>query len=532
MIRILIFLLLNIVIAQDKLNMPYDFSKHQGYIINNGNVVWNEDWQSGHFFFDGTFSNYPSTFGTYIESNYFNPTLDTTISDSNHTSSYFDYIQGDYYLDNLDIGIKYSNDNKLASLHAFKKRYAGAYNQYTTMSGSPKPIHYTYLGTYSLKSNKDKLDLSIGNFNSDFGLFDSLGTAFIDSRITSSNISYARDYDSTYFTINLHNFLQRYNSQHSEFFLSGVRYLTRTKFTGSIFFIRKRNYNFSIIADINKRSLRSDSFKSIGWGSMKIGINHKNYSFNIGGISIENNENIIADGKVKYSKGRFMAKTGFNHYYKPSHISQLDSTTSFEARDQLIFNGLYSLKRINIGTYIYLNRVKRNINDSQYNNQLLPDNSSNIWFYGFIKYQVFDNFLLEIGYNKMSSNNYITDGIDERINIKLNNNFKLFSKAMIAYTSLSISGFLDRDNEYVLHPIDQYPIKTDSDNLLKDIWLINFSLSFRVKSLLIKYEMNNLTNIIYDYLGSNEQDNSVQFNPYFPSMRRLASLSIKWDFID
>ena len=39
MIRILIFLLVSIVFAQNKLNMPYDFSKHQGYIINNGNIV-------------------------------------------------------------------------------------------------------------------------------------------------------------------------------------------------------------------------------------------------------------------------------------------------------------------------------------------------------------------------------------------------------------------------------------------------------------------------------------------------------------
>jgi len=103
---------------------------------------------------------------------------------------------------------------------------------------------------------------------------------------------------------------------------------------------------------------------------------------------------------------------------------------------------------------------------------------------------------------------------------------------MIVYTSLSVSGFLGRNNDYVLHPIDQYPIKVDSDNLLKDIWLMNFSVSFRVKSLHVKYEMNNLTNIINDYLGSDEQDNNIQFNPYFPSMRRLASLSIKWNFID
>ena len=531
MIRILIFLLISIVFAQNKLNMPYDFSKHQGYIINNGNIVWNQDWQSGHFFFDGTFSNYPSTFGPNIESNYYNTTLDTVMSDSSYTSSYFDYMQGDYYLDNLDIGIKYAVDNKLARLHAFKKRYAGAYNQYTILSGPPNPIHYTYLGTYSIKGHKNKLDLSIGNFNSDFGLLDSLGTGFIDSRITSSNISYTREYDSTYFKINAHNFLQRYSSQHSEFSISGVRYLTRTKVAGSIIFLRKHNYNFSIIADINKRSLRSESFKSIGWGSMKIGLNHNNYSFNVGGISIENNQNFIVDGKINYSQGRFMVKTGFNHYYKPLHIVLLDST-SFEERDQLMFNGLWSLNKIKIGTHVYSNSVERNIKDSQYNSLLLPNNSSNIWFYGFIKYQAFDNLLLELGYNKMSSDDYITDGINERINLKLNNYFKLFSQAMTVYTSLSVSGFLGRNNDYVLHPIDQYPIKIDSDNLLKNIWLMNFSVSFRVKSLYVKYEMNNLTNIIYDYLGSDEQDNNIQFNPYFPSMRRLASLSIKWNFID
>ena len=531
MIRIFIILLVNIAFAQNKINMPYDLSKHQGYIIENGNIVWNDDWKSGQFFFDGTFSNYPSTFGPFIESNYFRPAVDTAISDSNQTSSYFDYIQGDYYLDNLDIGIKYSNDKNLTRLHAFKKRYAGAFNQYTVFSGPPSPIHYTYLGTFSFNKDREKIDISIGNFNSDFGLLDSLGTAFIDSRITSSNISYRTDYDSIYFTISAHNFLQRYSSQHSDFYISNVRYLTRTKLTGSIYFIRKRNYNFSIISDINKRSLRSDLFKSIGWGSMKIGINHKNYSFNIGGISIENIKNIIVDGKLYYSVGRFMVKTGFNHFYKPLHIILSDSA-SFESRNKLMLNGLWSLNRINIGTDIYYNSVERNIKGSEYNVLLLPNNSSNIWFYGFIKYQAFDNLLLEFGYNKMSSDDYITDGINERINLKLNNHFKMFSQAMIVNTSLSVSGFLGRNNDYVLHPIDQYPLKIDSDNLLKDIWLMNFSVSFRVKSLHVKYEMNNLKNIIYDYIGSDEQDNYIQFNPYFPNMRRLASLSIKWDFID
>ena len=529
MIRILIFLLISIVAGQNKLIMPYDFSKHQGYVINNGNIVWNKDWKSGNFFFDGTFANFPSTFGPHIESNYYK-IIDTTLSDSNYTSSYFDYVQGDYYLDNLDIGIKYLNENKLTILHAFKKRYAGAYNQYAIMSGPPSPIHYTYLGTHSIKGDKDLLHLSIGNFNSDFGLLDSTGTAFIDSRITSSNISYKRDYNSLYFTINAHNFLQRHNSQHSQFDINGVRYLTRTKVEGSIVFMRKHNYDLVISTDFNRRSLRSELFRSIGWNSVKVGFNHKNYSFNLGRSNIDNNKNLIADGKLFYSKDKLIIGSSFSHFYKPLHISLLDSI-SYEQRDELVFNGAWSISRLKFGTEIFFNTVIRDM-DLQSNNQLYPEKASNIWIYGYIEYKALDNLSLELGYNKINSNDYITDGIDQRVNIKLNNHFKLFSNAMTVITSFSVSGLLERSNDYILHPIDQYPIKIDSDYSMDDTWLINLSFLFRIKSLDIKYEMNNLTNIIYDYFGNNDQNNNIQFNPYFPSMRRLASLSIKWDFLD
>ena len=53
----------------------------------------------------------------------------------------------------------------------------------------------------------------------------------------------------------------------------------------------------------------------------------------------------------------------------------------------------------------------------------------------------------------------------------------------------ALSGILG--NDYVLHPIDQYPIKIDSDYSMDDTWLMNLSFLFRIKSLDIKYEMNN-----------------------------------------
>ena len=132
----------------------------------------------------------------------------------------------------------------------------------------------------------------------------------------------------------------------------------------------------------------------------------------------------------------------------------------------------------------------------------------------------------------MKSNNYITDGIEDRVKINFNNHFNLFSRAMGVQTSLSFSGFINRYSDYVLSPTEQYPIKIDSQETLENIWLIDFSILCTVKNLQIKYEMNNLANIIYDYLGGNKQDHSVQFSPYFPKMRRLASLSIKWNFLD
>ena len=79
--------------AQDKLNMPYDYSRHQGYVINNGSMMWNEDWRSGFFFFDGTFANYPSTFGTQIDSNYFFP--DVPNARATHTPTLLHIVAAD-----------------------------------------------------------------------------------------------------------------------------------------------------------------------------------------------------------------------------------------------------------------------------------------------------------------------------------------------------------------------------------------------------------------------------------------------------
>ena len=530
MLRILLVLLTGIILAQNKINMPYDFSKHQGYIIRDGNILWNEDWYSGLFFFDGTFENYPSTFGTYIESNYFLDEIDTPSIDSNQTLSYFDWVQGDYYLDNLDIGLKYSKERRQGLLHGFKKRYAGAYNQYTIGSNAPSPIRYTYLGTYQSKKENNQINISLGNFNSNFGLLDSLGTSFIDSRITSSNFAYRYNYDSLLVTMNVHNFLQRYNSLFSDLSKDGVRYLTRTKILATINFIRSNGFDMSVITDINKRSLRSNAFTSISWNSLKISMANSTHTLRGGLINLINNNYFIADGSVNYNLGRFNFKSSFSHNYFPSHIS-ISEAISSEQRNQLTINTSWTNNRLILGIGIYYNSHKKEgepIPDQYF----LPKEGSNIWSSGLLKYEFMRDNRFSISYDKMNSNNYITDGIKDRLKFKLENQFKLFSSSMLVKSSISLSGFFNRYNDYVLHPVEKYPVRFNAEGMIKDIWLADFFISCTIKSIQIKYEMRNLSNIIYDYLGESEKDYSIQFNPYYPQMRRLASLSIYWKFLD
>ena len=103
---------------------------------------------------------------------------------------------------------------------------------------------------------------------------------------------------------------------------------------------------------------------------------------------------------------------------------------------------------------------------------------------------------------------------------------------MLVRSSIFLSGFLNRYSNYVLHPVEKHPVRIESESKSKDTWLADFTISCRVKSLQIKYEMNNLSNVIYDYLGDSNKDYNIQFNPYYPEMRRLASLSIYWKFLE
>ena len=524
MLRIIITFIVSILFANDIDNIFYDFSKHQGHIRIDGDILWNEDWSAREIFFDGTFSNYPSMYGPQIEKYYNRSQSDFSLSDSTYVNSYFDYVQGDYFLDNLDLGIKYYQKNTFINLHAFKKRFGGVYNQYSNNSGLIKPIHYSYIGSYSAKRPNDQITVSVGNFNSDYGLFDSTSLSFMDSRITSSNIKYDLYYDSLKFEVKIHNFLQRIDSFHSSSDLDGVKYLTRTKFEGGLSLIKNRNYSFGILFEYNNRSLRYKTFKRHHWKTLGVFLknNESNYSigFNPYGDKVEITSNVESEFRL----GSISSTFKIERIIKPANITIADSLL-FEVKDQLKLKNELQLNKSLLGFNFAIYKDSRS-----FYYQGLPNNGTNLWMSFYLNHSFTKNLIFDISYDKSEAIKYVYDGIIDRLKIKISGDLNLFSEAMALSYVFSLDGYLNRENGYALSPIEKFPFKSTGDKDLQNIWIPSLSIQSTVKNVEIKYEMINILSVIYDLTGTNRSNSPIIFNHFFPSESRLASLSIRWHF--
>ena len=524
MLRIIITFIVNILFANDIDNIFYDYSKHQGHVRIDGDILWNEDWSAREIFFDGTFSNYPSMYGPQIERYYNRSEPDSSLKDSTLVSSYFDYVQGDYFLDNLDLGIKYYKKNGFINLHAFKKRFAGNFNQYNNNSGLIKPIQYSYVGSYFVKRPNDQITISIGNFNSDYGLFDSTSLSFLDSRITSSNIKYELQYDSLEYEIKIHNFLQRLDSFHSSSDYAGVRYLTRTKIDGMLLLIKNANYNFGFIFELNNRSLRYEAFKRHHWKTFGVFLKNKESKYSVGFIPYQDRVELTSSVKSKFVMGPIHTTFNLEHSIRPAHIAMVDSLF-FEVEDQLNLKNVLQFNKTRFGFNFAIYKESRS-----FYYKGLPKGGTNLWLSLNVNHPFTKNLIFDISYDKSKAIKYVHDGIRDRLKLKISGDLKLFSKAMALSYVFSLDGYLNRQYGYALSPVEKFPVKVTGEDKLKNIWVPSLSITSTVKSVEIKYEMINMLNIAYNFLGKSNLDSPIILNQFFPSESRLASLSIMWNF--
>jgi len=525
MLRIILTFSASIIFSQSIENISYDFINHQGHILNKGSLVWNEDWHSNGLFFDGTFANYPSTYGPVIDRGFLKPVEEISSLDSLKTLSYFDYVQGDYYLDNLDLGIKYLSSDRVINLHAFKRRYAGAYNHYNYGIGTISPIHYTFLGDYNFRRNNENLFISVGNFNSDYGLLDSSNASFLDSRITSSSLKYDNQLDSLLFNLDYNIFFQRLNGFHSSSIFEGVIYLTRTKINGSMMMLSSNKYNYGLSYNLNKRSLGLDAVKNFNWNIFYLFIQNKKSKYSLGLNSFKDGHDLIFSGRSNFQLGLISSKINYERSHKPYHIAYSDSL-NFEQNDCIWIENSLQMKRFNIGFDFAFKNFERDIDHMG-----LPTKGNNLWISLYLS-PVFQNDLeLSIRFNRSITNEYINDGIGDRMRIRVGNNFNLFSNAMSVHYLFSVDGYMKRTTEYALTPVERYPLKQVDSIPLQDLWVPSFTIKSFIKNVEITYEMNHVKNIINDYFGK-ENSEQIIFNKFYPSVVRLASLSITWNFLN
>jgi hypothetical protein len=513
--------------SQEKTIIPYDWSGHQGYVNINGRYMWNQDWISGPFFFDGTYASYPSLFGPEIESGFLSTKPDSLLLDTNTVTSYFDYVQGDYYLDNLAIAAEYTGNSRYCHLHGFKRTFAGAYNQYTPPNTTLRPIQQTYTAHYVSNKDHDEASVAIGHFNTNSGLPDTMGISLINSKITTTSIYWRHSKEPFYYKLEGNNFLQRFATDHSMALTSRTRYLTRSRYRASFQWKKDENKNLSFSITTNDRALRDTLFNVISWNELALMGTYSFLSLKTGIVKAGGDAQWIANGSANFQWRNFSITARLNRDVVPAHVSITDSL-ALETRDLIVISGKWSIQKLSISAWVYNNQF-------HYSHDLMLGNidiPTNTWIAGELATKLKETWLLSVYYGHQKSDGIISDGIGDRINIRLLGQNKLFKGNLDIATSLSLHGWLNRKYQSVIHPVEFYPVNWISENNLMDKWFVNFSIIGQVRSFTVKYELHNVAQIMASIIDLGDSDFTLDVNPFFPPNRRLASLSLEWHFIE
>ena len=130
------------------------------------------------------------------------------------------------------------------------------------------------------------------------------------------------------------------------------------------------------------------------------------------------------------------------------HIAYTDSL-NFEQNDCIWIENSLQMKRFNIGFDFAFQNFEREIDHMG-----LPAKGNNLWISLYLS-SIFQNDLeFSIRYNRSISNEYINDGIGDRMKIQLGNKFNLFSNAMTLKYHVSIDGYMNRRNGYATWKIN------------------------------------------------------------------------------
>ncbi len=536
--KIVMIVIFSSTLYADSLKViQFDLVGQFGSINKNGGLVWNNDWLLDGLLFDGTWQNFPGTYGELTKNSYNDKLSNNEKNDSNKVESFFKYKQGDYLLDQFLSGLKYKSESRNFYFNAYKRNYLGPYNQYS--NNTNQPIQQSYTFSYDSKKNGYEGGFKMGHFNTYSGLADSANQGFINNKVTSSKILYNQIYDEISFFSSLDQFMQRYQADHSKSFFKGVRYLSRSRFILGFGSFNRHNDYFQLKSTFNSRNIRNyNQFNS--WFKTEIGGRKKWLEINTGIIYSENkfglSYKIKFNKKVKAfefylenSRSNKILHPFYEFYYTGLHVDPFYQISMSKASFSMLGKSnktLFSMSIFNESNDHFLENIKKKqaVSNKDLKNIFWSLNANH-------RLNLFSSSELELDYQIQDPDNYYSGGYGNWFELNFHSNIDNFKSYMDINFLLGFKHIGKRQSSSYLNLIEMVPIDRFSFKILDDLNYFSSEISLEVSDLIIKYEWKNISEIILNTFGS-ENNNHFKMHPEMPPIVRQSNFSIEWHFRD
>lgn len=529
----IIFILINTYsFSQVTEIIPYDWVGQFGLIKNNGVILHNSDWRSNKLFFDGTWSIYPKLYGHYIENQFTtNDRLDLHQKkrDTAQVSSEFIYDQGDYLFDQFSFQIKQVNKKKHIQLNGFKRSFSGDNNQYE--NNSTQPIQQSYTISYESKYQQEYGGISVGHFFTYSGIPDIHGISLYSNKITTSNAFWEHSYENFKYIISIDNFLQKFKSNHSSSLNQNARSLTRSVYQGEVALSNLGDLMLSFGISTNNRDIKQGYNQNTNWNNYFLNSSYKDFGsfFEIMNFNKNSFFNYTFEFENNFgSLDIYLSHKNINKQVHPffTFIEDLNPA-------ELVSNEIYSTSifKWNFRNGYFSSMISRAEDKNKMWEKIYSESDLHL-----ISQTIYNEFNttfipkidLALFYNyQQKESSYQSGNVGDWFGMRIKSNLLMFNGFMNLDFMTEFKRFEERAITFYLNPVEKIPIYNNSLGKIKSSDMINTSITVSVSSFKIKYEWNNILQLI-----NNNELYEISFHPEIPSMGMQKNISIEWHFLD
>lgn len=539
---LLFFILSKVAIAQND-DIHYDWSGQYGVISNNGQLMWNQDWQVGVLLIDGTFTNYPTRFGDLYKNNFnIKETSEYyhriyAIPDTNNVSSKLNYFRGDYSHDQLEVDFQFEEKNRIIALSGFKRTYSGPYGQYVDSDDGGIPLHQSYRIDYSSIDGNQSLDLAIGYFNTDSRLNpNSIEIFSHKEKITTAGIGYSREFNKWQYNAHGVLFQQYYKISYD----SLSAYLNRIHLNQFIVRELKNNISLKVGLEVDDRGLSIVDSSNIDrlWSTFYGGWKSNATEIRIGTTLAKSEYHPYIKLSNQLKLGAFgNIFSDISNIAKPKYLLfSLDENGSFDNWLIADLNGNFKLFKIPLNiNYYYFKTNTEPIYKYYYDIDSIDISDNLISTSINTEIPFFRSWNIELLYRHIFEHNLYSDGIGDRIKIGLNVSEILFKNKMNTALKLWADGHFNHASNLGYEGFHYGPYATDNSDLtLPDYWVFNLDFSVTVSKMTLGWKVNNILKIaetVTNKLLPNLNENYLLITNSndFPSMGRFVTFNIIWN---